>query len=64
MFSMTDRRFAEDNAAELERQREIALGEGRRPFRNEDMAMRRVLPFEQRVEAEAADSDEAEESDS
>lgn len=48
MFSMTDRRLEDENEAELERQREIARQ--RRPFRNTDMAMRRVLPFEQRVE--------------
>lgn len=47
MFSMTDRRFAEENQAELERQRRIA--QERRPFRDEAMAMRRVLPFERRV---------------
>jgi len=47
MFSMTDRRFGDAAAAELERQREIARE--RRPFRDDDLAMRRVLPFERRV---------------
>lgn len=47
MFSMTDDRFAEANRRELETQREIAGR--RRPFRDEDMAFRRVLPFERRV---------------
>lgn len=52
MFSMTDHRFAEANAAEFERQREIAAE--RRPFRDDDLAMRRVLPFERRVEGRTA----------
>jgi cytochrome c peroxidase len=47
LFSMTDRRFAEQNQAELEQQRTIAAE--RRPFRDEALAMRRTLPFEQRV---------------
>ena len=48
MFSMTDRRFAEESRAELDRQRKIA--DEKRPFRDRDLAMRRVLPFEKRVE--------------
>jgi cytochrome c peroxidase len=48
MFSMTDRRFSDQNEAEMERQRAIARE--RRPFRDRDLAMRRVLPFERRVE--------------
>lgn len=47
MFTMTDERFAEQNQQELETQRQIASRE--RPFRDDDMAMRRVLPFERRV---------------
>ena len=61
MFSMTDRRFAEENRAELERQRQIASE--RRPFRDEDMAMRRVLPFERRVEGDDAGSPKSTESE-
>jgi cytochrome c peroxidase len=47
MFSLTDVRFAADNRAEFERQRQIAAQ--RRPHRDEAAAMRRVLPFEQRL---------------
>lgn len=50
MFSMTDRRFAEQNAEELAQQRQIASE--RRPFRDEAMAMRRVFPFERRVQGD------------
>jgi len=48
MFSMTDDRFADQNGAEEGTQRKIAAE--RRPFRDEDLALRRVLPFERRVE--------------
>jgi cytochrome c peroxidase len=48
MFALTDERFAEQNRAELDTQRKIAGT--RRPFRDDDLAMRRVLPFERRVE--------------
>ncbi len=54
MFTLTDRRFAEQNQRELEAQRRIASRE--RPFRDEDMAMRRVLPFERRVLGEQQES--------
>ncbi len=47
MFSMTDRRFAEQNRAELDAQHEIARE--RRPFRDEAMASGEVLPFERRA---------------
>ncbi len=47
MFTLTDRRFAEQNEREREAQRAIAARE--RPFRDEAMAERRVLPFERRV---------------
>lgn len=56
MFSMTDRRLREQNEAEMERQREIARE--RRPFRDRDLAMRRVLPFERRVEGRDEGLDE------
>jgi cytochrome c peroxidase len=49
MFSMTDERFADENRAEHEAQRTIAGT--RRPFRDTDLALRRVLPFERRVES-------------
>ncbi len=44
MFAMTDRRLAEDNAREMIRQR--ALATKQRPFRDTELAMRRVFPFE------------------
>ncbi len=53
MFTLTDERFAEQNQRELATQREIASQE--RPFRDEDMAQRRVLPFERRVTGEGQD---------
>lgn len=52
LFALTDDRFAEQNRAERERQRQIA--NERRPFRDEAMAMRRVLPFERRVQGYGA----------
>jgi cytochrome c peroxidase len=47
MFAMTDDRFAEQAAAERTRQRGIA--DTKRPFRDTDLAMRRVFPFERRL---------------
>jgi cytochrome c peroxidase len=44
MFAMTDRRFSDANARELERQR--ALAAKQRPFRDDAMASRGRLPFE------------------
>src|SRR5690606_23328323 len=44
LFSLTDDRLAELNAAELARQRAIAAE--RRPFRDTTLAQREVLPFE------------------
>jgi cytochrome c peroxidase len=52
MFSMTDERFADENRRELDAQRKLAAS--RRPFRDRDLALRRVLPFERRVEATGA----------
>jgi len=47
LFTLTDRRFAAENAAAYRTQRERA--QKFRPFRDEALAQRRVLPFEQRV---------------
>lgn len=47
MFTLTDRRFADQNQAQFERQQALAARE--RPFRDTAMAQREVLPFEQRV---------------
>jgi cytochrome c peroxidase len=47
LFSLTDVRFAAENEVEMQRQRELARK--RRPFRDDDLAQRRVLLFEQRV---------------
>jgi cytochrome c peroxidase len=48
LFTLTDVRFDADNKAEMARQRKIAAG--KRPFRDEAAAMRKVLPFERRAE--------------
>ncbi|HZP40204.1 MAG TPA: cytochrome c peroxidase [Candidatus Binatia bacterium] len=50
MFTMTDRRFADDNAREMTRQRELAARQ--RPFRDTALAMRNVFPFEERLQKE------------
>ena len=47
MFTLTDDRFAEQNRQQLERQQGLAAKE--RPFRDEETAMRRKLPFEDRI---------------
>jgi cytochrome c peroxidase len=47
LFTLTDRRFEQLNQQEMERQRGIAAKD--RPFRDDDMANRRVLPFEKRA---------------
>lgn len=47
LFTLTDTRFAEQNGAEQTRQR--ALKEKQRPFRNDDLAQRKVLQFEVRL---------------
>jgi cytochrome c peroxidase len=49
MFSLTDDRFKDQNAAELVRQRGIA--KNKRPFRDNDLASRKALPFERRLQA-------------
>ncbi len=51
MFSMTDQRFADQNQTTLDKQR--ATAQTQRPFRDEALAMRKVLPFEQRVMGQA-----------
>ena len=49
MFTLTDERFADaERRAMLERSRR-ARAETTRPFRDDELAMRKVLPFEQRV---------------
>lgn len=44
MFTLTDDRLAQENKAEMDRQRKIA--QTRRPLRDEDAANRKVLQFE------------------
>ncbi len=51
LFTLTDDRFAEQNQRQFARQKELAKKQ--RPFRDEEMAMRRVLPFQRRVEGPA-----------
>lgn len=48
LFALTDDRFAEESRRQFERQKAAAQKE--RPFRDEEMAFRRKLAFEQRVE--------------
>jgi cytochrome c peroxidase len=50
MFSMTDDRFADENARQMARQRTTAAS--KRPFRDTAIAQRRVLPFEARLKKE------------
>ncbi len=47
MFTMTDSRLGSDNAAQMTRQKGIAATQ--RPFRDTELAMRRVFPFEARL---------------
>jgi cytochrome c peroxidase len=47
MFSLTDERLADQNKSEEARQRQVAVQ--RRPFRDDDMANRKSLPFERRA---------------
>jgi cytochrome c peroxidase len=49
--TLTDKRFAAEQRAETDRQRAVAAKQ--RPFRENELAMRKVLPFESRVRAEA-----------
>jgi cytochrome c peroxidase len=50
LFTLTDDRLADQNRAEWERQRQIAIKS--RPFRDEDLATRKVLPFERRAQGQ------------
>ncbi len=52
LFSLTDLRFADDNRAELNRQREVA--KTRRPLRDDALANRKVLLFERRSAGQPA----------
>lgn len=47
LFALTDVRFAAENQQQFERQR--AAAQQQRPIRDEALALRRTLPFEQRV---------------
>ena len=48
LFSLTDDRFAEENEKEYMRQK--AMAEKERPFRDQDLAFRDKIPFEDRVQ--------------
>jgi cytochrome c peroxidase len=50
LFSLTDERLEDQNSAEEARQRKIAAE--RRPFRDDDLANRKVLPFELRAKGQ------------
>jgi cytochrome c peroxidase len=52
LFALTDSRFAQQNQGEFQRQQ--ALAKKSRPFRDESLAQRRTLPFQQRVEGKNA----------
>jgi len=47
LFALADYRFAEENERQMQEQRELAAES--RPFRDEAMAQRRVIQYEQRV---------------
>lgn len=47
MFTMTDVRFKELNSKEYQRQR--AISSEKRPFRDNQLAQRKIIPFEKRV---------------
>lgn len=51
LFTLTDVRFAEENQRQFKRQKAAATKE--RPFRDEEMAFRRTLGFEQRVKGQS-----------
>ena len=48
LFTLTDSRFAAENQREFARQQ--AAAKEHRPFRDEAMAQRQTIPFQQRVE--------------
>jgi cytochrome c peroxidase len=47
LFTLTDERLAKENIRQQQQQHQTA--QKQRPFKDNDLAMRRVLPFEQRV---------------
>ena len=51
MFSLTDDRLREQNEAEIKRQRDLA--QKQRPFRDEQLANRKVYLFERRLQPTA-----------
>jgi cytochrome c peroxidase len=53
MFTLTDARFAEMNESELSRQKGLAGKQ--RPFRNDDIALRKLIQFEGRLSGKAAE---------
>ena len=54
LFTLTDDRFADQNQQQFEKQKAKAARE--RPFRDDEMAKRRTLGFEKRIEAESDDA--------
>jgi cytochrome c peroxidase len=48
LFALTDDRLREQNEAEMKRQRQLASG--KRPFRDDSLASRKVYPFERRLQ--------------
>jgi cytochrome c peroxidase len=48
MFTLTDNRFADLNRSEMDRQRGVAGG--KRPFRNDELALRKTISFGRRAE--------------
>ena len=48
MFTLTDHRFADENRRQMELQR--AKAQKKRPFRDNDLAHRRKLAFEERIQ--------------
>ena len=49
LFTLTDVRFAAENQRQFELQKATAKVKKQRPFRDEAMALRKTLPFEQQV---------------
>ena len=47
LFALTDVRFADQNRAQMEQQKSKAAAN--RPFRDDDMAQRRTIAFEDRI---------------
>jgi cytochrome c peroxidase len=55
LFSLTDQRFAKENAIEYARQKKIAAT--KRPLRDRDLSSRKVFPFEARLTGKAGHPD-------